>query len=39
MRLANKTAIVTGSASGIGRGIAQKFADEGAKVIVADIGC
>ncbi|MFZ0548372.1 MAG: SDR family NAD(P)-dependent oxidoreductase [Candidatus Promineifilaceae bacterium] len=37
MRLANKTAIVTGSASGIGRGIAQKFAAEGAKVIVSDL--
>lgn len=37
MRLKNKVAIVTGAASGIGRAIAQVFAQEGAKVIVADI--
>jgi NAD(P)-dependent dehydrogenase (short-subunit alcohol dehydrogenase family) len=36
-RLKNKVAIVTGAASGIGRAIAQVFAQEGAKVIVADI--
>ena len=34
--LANKTAIVTGASSGIGRAIALKFADEGASVVVAD---
>lgn len=32
-----KVALVTGAASGIGRASAQKFAQEGAKVIVADI--
>ncbi len=37
MRLENKVAIVTGAASGFGRGIAELFAAEGAKVIVADI--
>ena len=34
MRLRNKIAIVTGAGSGFGRGIAQRFAAEGAKVIV-----
>lgn len=37
MRLANKAAIVTGSGSGIGRAIAELFAQEGAKVLVAEI--
>ena len=37
MRLEGKTAIVTGAASGFGRGIAEKFAAEGARVIVADL--
>jgi 3-oxoacyl-[acyl-carrier protein] reductase len=37
MRLSNKTAIVTGAGSGFGRGIAQRFAAEGAKVVVNDI--
>lgn len=36
-RFDNRTAIVTGGASGIGRGIALKLADEGASVGVADI--
>jgi NAD(P)-dependent dehydrogenase (short-subunit alcohol dehydrogenase family) len=35
--LDGKVAIVTGSASGIGRASAQAFADAGAKVVVADI--
>jgi NAD(P)-dependent dehydrogenase (short-subunit alcohol dehydrogenase family) len=34
--LANKTAIVTGASSGIGRAIALKFAAEGANIVVAD---
>lgn len=37
MRLAGKIAIVTGGGSGIGRAIALRFAQEGAKVLVADI--
>jgi rhamnulose-1-phosphate aldolase/alcohol dehydrogenase len=35
--LAGKIAIVTGAASGIGRAIAERFADEGAHVVVTDI--
>ncbi|MBV9654954.1 MAG: SDR family NAD(P)-dependent oxidoreductase, partial [Acetobacteraceae bacterium] len=37
MRLANKTAIVTGAGGGFGEGIAQRFAAEGAKVAVVDL--
>jgi 3-hydroxybutyrate dehydrogenase len=37
MKLGGKICIVTGSASGIGRGIAQRFAAEGAKVAIADL--
>ena len=36
MRLSNKVAVVTGAASGFGRGIAERFAAEGAIVVVAD---
>jgi len=37
MRLDGKVAVVTGAASGFGRGIAELFAAEGAKIVVADI--
>jgi len=37
MRLKDKVTIVTGAASGFGEGIARLYADEGAKVAVADI--
>lgn len=37
MRLAGKTAVVTGAGSGFGAGIARRFAEEGARVMVADI--
>ena len=36
MRLANKVALITGAASGIGRASALKFAWEGARVVAAD---
>ncbi|OJJ43984.1 hypothetical protein ASPZODRAFT_72242 [Penicilliopsis zonata CBS 506.65] len=36
-RLEGKVAIITGAGSGFGRGIAQKFVDEGAKVVVAEL--
>ena len=37
MRLRDKIAIVTGAASGFGKGIAERFAAEGARVVLNDI--
>ncbi|MFY9317788.1 MAG: glucose 1-dehydrogenase [Burkholderiales bacterium] len=37
MRLKNKVAIVTGAGSGFGAGIAKRFVEEGARVLVVDI--
>lgn len=36
-RFKGKAVIVTGAASGIGRGVAERFAQEGANVVLADI--
>jgi len=37
MRMRDKVAIVTGAASGIGRDIAERYAREGARVVISDI--
>ncbi|MFM9972356.1 MAG: SDR family NAD(P)-dependent oxidoreductase, partial [Burkholderiales bacterium] len=36
MRLQGKSAIVTGSGSGLGRAMIQRLAEEGASVVIAD---
>ena len=37
MQLEDKVALVTGAASGFGEGIARRYAEEGARVVVADL--
>ncbi len=37
MKLKNKTAVVTGAARGLGKAIAQRLLEEGARVIITDI--
>jgi len=37
MEIADRTAVVTGAATGIGRGIAEHFARAGARVLLADV--
>lgn len=37
MRLKDKVAVITGAASGFGEGMARRFGEEGAKVVVADL--
>jgi NAD(P)-dependent dehydrogenase (short-subunit alcohol dehydrogenase family) len=37
MRLSDKTAFITGAGSGLGRAAAERFAEEGATVVAADI--
>jgi len=37
MELANKVAVVTGGASGIGRAIVERFVADGARVLIADL--
>lgn len=37
LRMQNKTALITGAASGIGLAIAQRFAEEGARIALSDL--
>ena len=37
MRLKDKVAVITGASTGIGRAIAERYAREGACVVVADV--
>src|SRR5690606_9845771 len=36
-RLENRAALIIGAARGIGRGVAERFAEEGARVVIADV--
>ncbi|MBI1800043.1 MAG: SDR family NAD(P)-dependent oxidoreductase, partial [Chloroflexi bacterium] len=36
-RLSNRTAIITGAGQGIGEAIARRFAEEGARVVIAEL--
>src|SRR5687767_6387984 len=37
MRIEGKRALVTGAGSGIGRGVSERFVEEGATIVAADI--